>query len=254
MGMKKISSRLVQALQHEKYQKRLYVIPFVFTFANAFLGFIAIVQALEGNYSYAVYSIMAAALMDLCDGRIARALGISSLLGIELDSLSDAISFCVAPCVVMYSWYPGYVGWTGLIALGFYLSAGLYRLAKFNITAASQQDCFHGLPTPVAAFFVASLVLYHEWILHHRVWFMLYKRVPFIIMIALALLMISSIPFPTLKRYRVHLRWYYMPALFLGWAVLLGLFMRGYPLLLMIVAGYIASGMIHWLVQRHKGV
>jgi len=252
--MKKMSARVLQALQHEKYQKRLYALPFLFTFANAFLGFVAIVQALEGNYSYAVYSIMAAALMDLCDGRIARALGISSLLGIELDSLADAISFCVAPCVVMYSWYPGNVGWTGLIALGFYLSAGLYRLAKFNLTAAHQQDSFCGLPTPVAAFFVANLVLYDEWILHHRVWFMLYKRVPFIIVIMLALLMISPVAFPTLKRYRVHLRWYYMPVLFVVWALLLILLMRGYPLLLMIVAGYIVSGMVLWLVQRHTGL
>jgi len=250
--MKKIRYHILKILQGEKYQKYVHAIPFFFTFANAFLGFIAIIQALEGNYSYAVYSIMAAALMDLCDGKIARALGISSLLGIELDSLADSISFCVAPCFVLYSWYPGKVGLTGLIALGFYLSAGLYRLAKFNITASGEQDYSHGLSTPVAAFFLASLVLYHEWILEHRVWFMLYKRVPFIIVIVLALLMISSIPFPTFKRYRIHVRWHHIPMLFLLWLLLLVLFMQGYPLLLIIVAGYIVGSGTMWLAKYYR--
>lgn len=138
---------------HKKYRKHLHLLPFLFTFANAFLGFIAIVYALEGNFTYAVYSIMLAALMDMCDGRLARALGTTSMLGQELDSLADGISFGLAPCVVLYTWYPGVIGYTGFIALACYLSAGLYRLARFNLTAAAQHSYSIGLPIPVAAFF-----------------------------------------------------------------------------------------------------
>lgn len=245
--MKKFRIKLQHVLAQERYRKRLTPLPFFFTFANAFLGFISIVQALEGNYNEAVYCIMLAAVMDTFDGRLARALGSSSALGVELDSLADGISFGLAPCVLVYTWYPGTVGFTGFVALGCYLSAGLYRLARFNLTSSEQSVESRGLPIPLAAFFVVSLVLYQQWILQHRVWFMLYKRVPFLLILAIAGLMVSSIPFPTFKHYRATLRWYHYLLVLLGWVLLLYLFMIGYPLLLAGVGGYIMLSMIRWL-------
>src|SRR5581483_7627158 len=110
------------------------------------------------------YYIILAAFMDLIDGRLARALGSSSYFGMELDSLCDAISFCLAPSVLLYSWFPGpVVGW-GTLSLVLYLCLGLSRLARFNLTAEKQQAAFIGLPTPIAAFFVSTLILSDTWI------------------------------------------------------------------------------------------
>jgi CDP-diacylglycerol--serine O-phosphatidyltransferase len=199
---------------------------------------------------------MLAALMDFCDGRCARALGVSSHLGAELDSLADAISFCVAPCVLLYSWYPDPIGYTGFGALALYLCAGLYRLARFNIIASTQSEYYTGLSVPVAAFFVSSLVLYQQWIVEHSVWFILYKRVPFLIVLFIALLMISQIPFAALKQkatssggLRRHNKKRYL-LLFAGWVLMLYLFMHGYPLLLIGLTIYILGNIVRWLYLR----
>jgi phosphatidylserine synthase len=85
-------------------RKYLFIIPFFFTFANAALGFISVLYAIEGNLLFAAYSIILAMLMDGFDGRTARYFNVQSAIGGELDSLSDAISFCFAPMIMIYSW------------------------------------------------------------------------------------------------------------------------------------------------------
>ncbi|MCF7900493.1 CDP-diacylglycerol--serine O-phosphatidyltransferase, partial [Candidatus Babeliales bacterium] len=148
----------------QKYSRFKKAIPFVFTFANALFGFLSIIKTIEGNFVFAGLCIMAAALMDAFDGRLARYLGTEGQLGTELDSLCDAISFCLAPAVLMYSWYLHDFGHAGIfvIALVFYVCAGLLRLARFNITAADQSVFFLGLPTSIAAFFIVQIILYQE--------------------------------------------------------------------------------------------
>ena len=102
--------------------------------------------------------------MDLCDGRLARYFGSTSVLGMELDSLCDAISFCFAPAILLYSWSLYQLGIAGMVVLGLYLCSGLFRLARFNIISITQVTSFVGLPTTIAAFFFANVVMYEKWL------------------------------------------------------------------------------------------
>lgn len=180
-------------------KQRLFVIPFLFTFANACLGMIAVLYAWEDCYVQACYCIIGAALADALDGRLARALGSCSPLGMELDSLCDAISFCFAPAMMLYGAYLSEWGMIGIAVAGIYLCAGLFRLAKFNNTACQQKSFFIGMSTPVSAIFFATIIIYEQWIIHS--WFHVILE-PFIfipLVLSFAYFMVSCIRFPTFK-------------------------------------------------------
>ncbi len=237
-----------KTVYRNRYKKQLTTIPFFFTFANAFLGFVAITQAFEGNFIHAIYFLFAAACMDMCDGRIARALNSSSVLGVELDSLADGISFVLAPCVIWYLWYPApavhTVGWC---ALACYLSAGLYRLARFNLTAQTPSEYSMGMPVPAAAIALASCILSAEWLQSYAPWFFRYQYLPFIYMLFLSMLMVSKIPFLVFKK-RSFMRnrsilYGILLSAFVGCMVLTAL---GYPILLIASGIYIMTAYGLW--------
>lgn len=216
---------------------KLFIIPFFFTFGNALCGFLSVINTLEENYTMAALFILLAALMDLCDGRLARWFGSTSVLGMELDSLCDAISFCFAPAILLYSWSLYQLGTFGMIVLGLYLCAGLFRLARFNISSINQTSYFTGLPTTIAAFFFANVVLYQDWIAQSPFAAMVRpERIAFVGAV-IALLMISSIKFPSVKTVKMKLSTGLLLAL--GIAFALWCLIKGYPLLLIISAGYI---------------
>ena len=179
----------------EQCKKSLFVIPYILTFSNAIFGFLSILKALEHDYTTAAVYIVMAAFLDGFDGRLARAIGSSSCFGMELDSLCDAISFCLAPTILLYSWFSDYIAGLGTLVLAFYLCAGLTRLAKFNSTDQKTHFEFIGLPTTIAAFFIATLILYSNWMLCHSWKLLLYKQVLFPIVGIIALLMISPFKF-----------------------------------------------------------
>lgn len=230
-------------------KKNLFVIPFFFTFGNAFCGFLSVINTLEQDYFMAALFILLAACMDLCDGRLARWFGSTSVLGMELDSLCDAISFCFAPAILVYSWSLYQLGTFGMIVLGLYLCAGLFRLARFNISSINQTSFFTGLPTTIAAFFFANLVLYESWISHSLFATMLRpERVAFMVAV-IALLMISSIKFPSLKAVKMKISTGLLVAgaiAFAAWALI-----KGYPLFLVISAGYIV---ISFLISMFREI
>ena len=89
----------------KKGKQNLFIVPFLFTFANAVFGLLSVIKTLECEFVTASYCIILAALMDFFDGKLARAFNSTSCLGMELDSLCDAISFCFAPAILLYSWY-----------------------------------------------------------------------------------------------------------------------------------------------------
>lgn len=137
------------------------LIPFLFTFANVFFGFFSVIQTIEYNFKAAAFFILCSALMDTLDGHIARYLKTEGQLGAELDSLSDAVSFCLAPAILLHSWHTYHFGYTNIamMAVVFYMCAGIFRLARFNVKKANTNHFFAGLPTTVAAGFFAFLVL-----------------------------------------------------------------------------------------------
>lgn len=232
------------------------VIPFLFTFANALFGFLSIIQVIEARFAAAALCIMAAAFMDAFDGRVARYLGTEGQLGTELDSLCDAVSFCLAPAVLMYSWLMFTFGYNDLFVLVslLYICAGLFRLARFNITSTDQTIFFIGLPTTIAAFFLVQLVLYQELLLHNNIQLFLSERFFILLVGFLAFLMVSSIRFPAFKQPRISLRdpLLYIKALGL---LVFGLWCayRGYPLVLLGVSLYIfGTVFINGLVSAKK--
>ena len=141
----------------------------IFTLTNLFLGFIGIINVVEGQLEMGCYLLFGAAVFDLLDGFIARLTKSTSEIGKELDSLSDMVSFGVLPALIMVSlMLKTHQQWVYVLTITdipivalipFVLAAGAaIRLAKFNNTG-SKIEHFSGLPTPAMAMFVASLPL-----------------------------------------------------------------------------------------------
>jgi CDP-diacylglycerol--serine O-phosphatidyltransferase len=235
--MKKVSLKGIA----QKGKQKLFLIPYVFTFLNALFGFLSIINTLEGNFRAAAYCIILAACMDMLDGRLARAFGSESYLGMELDSLCDVVSFCLAPTLLLYTWCFDSVTPIIFIVLGFYMCAGLFRLAKFNTLPPDQKRYFIGLPTPIAAFFLADLVLRSEWVAQNYFSFLLAPNVLLVIMVMLALLMISPIRFPSGKYYAMRSLSTYIAG---GLVLVLLLLCRlmGYPFFFLATVVYIVGG------------
>jgi CDP-diacylglycerol--serine O-phosphatidyltransferase len=198
----------------------IYLLPNSLTAGNLFFGFLAILQCIQANdavdpqvisdhYTQAVWFILFAVICDALDGRVARLGGRESLFGKEFDSLADIISFGVAPALMTIylilkptEKYPFFlqIGW--LIAFVYLLCAGV-RLARFNVLThpmlppAEQlkgTKDFLGLPVPAAAGMVASLVL----VLNSFDLRGLAILLPGLLL-AIAILMISNIPYPSFK-------------------------------------------------------
>jgi len=136
------------------------IIPNLFTAINMFCGFLSILSASEGNFNYAAWLIFIAAIFDALDGMVARLTNSSSELGVELDSLSDIVSFGAAPSFLLYKTYFFSMGTWGIIISALPLIAGGFRLARFNIQLVGfSKSFFLGLPIPSSALTIASFVL-----------------------------------------------------------------------------------------------
>jgi len=130
---------------------------------NLFLGFLAIINMMDEKYFIACYFILAASAFDSVDGKIARLMGIPTNFGKEIDSLADMVSFCLAPSILVYSLYTQNMpGISAEIIASSPLIMGAIRLARFNTEEHDEQTNFIGLPTPMNALSIASLVLFIE--------------------------------------------------------------------------------------------
>jgi CDP-diacylglycerol--serine O-phosphatidyltransferase len=154
-------------------RRGIYWLPNMFTLAALFAGFYAVVQAVSGRFELAAIAIFVALVLDGLDGRIARLTRTQSDFGAELDSLSDMVSFGVAPALVVYVWalkdfaamktVPMLGPWLstklGWIAAFVYCACAALRLARFNVnTAVVDKRFFQGLPSPAAAALVMGFI------------------------------------------------------------------------------------------------
>jgi CDP-diacylglycerol---serine O-phosphatidyltransferase len=178
------------------FRRGLQVIPNIFTLGNSFFGFCSIIFAAREAWVPAAFCIFLGALMDALDGQVARWVRSSSEFGLQLDSLSDAITFCLAPAFLIYCWQLKRLGIIGMVICGIFLAFGLLRLAKFNITHNEQAHSFIGVPTPFAACFIASFVL-NVYALSFKSFFSLASLA--FAMIVLSGLMVCAIRIPTFK-------------------------------------------------------
>lgn len=156
----KNSAEIEEGDRQAIYRRRgIYLLPNLLTIAGLFAGFYAIVTAMEGYFSNAAIAIFVAMIMDFFDGRVARLTNTQSAFGAELDSLSDMVSFGVAPALVVYSWSLESLGKLGWLAAFIFAAAGALRLARFNTQAQiTDKRYFQGLPIPAAAGILASMV------------------------------------------------------------------------------------------------
>ncbi len=145
--------------QPRQRRRGAYLLPSLFTVANMFCGWACIVFTLRGDYVTAAPFIGFAMVLDLIDGRIARATGSTSEFGTQLDSLADVISFGVAPATLVFAWGLEPLGRLGWAVAFLWLAATAVRLARFNIQGhEGARRYFIGLPSPAAAGVPASTV------------------------------------------------------------------------------------------------
>lgn len=203
-------------------RKGIYLLPNLITSGALFCGFFAIVKAMNGDFGVAVSAIAVAMLLDGMDGRVARMTSTQSAFGAEYDSLSDMVSFGVAPALVMYEWALKDLGKFGWVAAFVYVAGGALRLARFN-TQLSNPDkrFFQGLPTPSAAALVSGFV----WVMHERLG-MSGADVPYCaaaLSIAVGLTMVSNVPYYSFKTVNVKqsIPFIMLVVLALGFAVVM---------------------------------
>jgi len=135
----------------------IYLLPNLFTTGAMFAGFYAITSAINGRFETAAISIFVAMILDGLDGRVARMTNTQSQFGVEYDSLSDMVSFGVAPALVMYLWAFESLGRIGLFAAFVHTAGGALRLARFNTQVeVADKRYFQGLPSPAAAGLLAG--------------------------------------------------------------------------------------------------
>jgi len=173
------------------------VIPNLFTAMNMFCGFFSIINTSQQKYFYAAWLIIIAAIFDLLDGLVARLTKSSSELGIELDSLSDIVSFGTAPAFLIYSVYLFQFEVWGILVSSLLLITGGFRLARFNVQLIGfDKKFFKGLPIPTAAIVLISFMLtfYKE----GEGFSQFYAQFIIPLVILLSLLMVSKIKYDTL--------------------------------------------------------
>jgi CDP-diacylglycerol--serine O-phosphatidyltransferase len=147
-------------------RKGIYLLPNLLTTGSLFAGFYGIIASIDGRYEPAAIAVIIAGVLDGLDGRLARLTNTESEFGKQYDSLSDMVSFGLAPAVIVYQW--GLVrladyGWVwaklGWLAAFVYAVAGALRLARFNVRArTTDRRFFEGLPSPSAAGLMMSMV------------------------------------------------------------------------------------------------
>ena len=153
-----------------KMRKGIFLLPNLFTTGALFCGFYAIIAAMNGRFEIAAIAIFLAGLLDGLDGRVARLTNTQSAFGAEYDSLSDMVSFGVAPALVVYLWslvhlrevsmFMGKLGW---LAAFIYATATALRLARFNTQiGVADKRYFQGLASPAAAAVVMGAVWFCE--------------------------------------------------------------------------------------------
>jgi CDP-diacylglycerol--serine O-phosphatidyltransferase len=258
--------------ERKRPRRAAYALPTLFTSANIFLGFIAIVQTFEGalqasagnlgfngHFLNAAKALGVAVLVDGLDGRIARLTHTTSDFGRELDSLADVITFGIAPAVLVYVWgvlsvatlgddsLYSHLRRAGYLVAFFYLLCGAVRLARFNVQTnpmpknpgRPDRKYFVGMPIPAGAAFVAAIVYRFPWPIRSVqvsvVWLVLVGVV--------GLLMVSNWRYPSFKQLGLAKPRSPLVVLIVAGGLFV-IWMWSQPVLLAIVLAYVLSGIV----------
>lgn len=247
-------------------RRGIYWLPNLFTIVALFAGFYGIVQAMGARYELAAIAIFVAMVFDGLDGRVARLTHTQSAFGAELDSLSDMVSFGVAPALVVYHWAlkdfaaiksvavlgPWLTSKLGWIAAFVYCACAALRLARFNTTLdVIDKRFFQGLPSPAAACLVAGLV----WALdQYHVAGADVRWLAWGLTMFAGLSMVSNFKFYSGKdiNLRKSVSFSVVVAIAFGLVLLLAFASTLPELLLLLFSGYALSGYVIWLSDKLK--
>ncbi|MFI5317460.1 MAG: CDP-diacylglycerol--serine O-phosphatidyltransferase [Myxococcota bacterium] len=230
----------------------MYLLPNLITSTGLMLGFWSITLSIRGEFEKAALAIVLAMICDMLDGRVARATHSSSRFGVEFDSLSDLTAFGLAPALLMYNWTLLPLGPRGWLIAGLFALCAALRLARFNAKVDDpNQKHFQGIATTFAGGMVAATV-----------WFVGYFEVappfprPLSIAITsffalLALLMVSTIPYPSVKAIKIEGKSAY-PTLVALLLFLVVVLLNHETMLFALGIAYLVSGPVLWWFERRK--
>jgi len=177
--------------------KPIYILPNLFTAGSVFVGFLSILNAINGNYEKAAWLIFLSLIFDGLDGRVARLTNSCSKFGVEFDSLADIVAFGVAPAILLFMYIGGDYGRLGVVVAGLFIIFGAIRLARFNLAAADEEPgVFIGLPIPTAAIFIAIWVL----VLEKYTFIRVYEISLLLMSLIVSFLMVSNFRYPSFKK------------------------------------------------------
>jgi len=238
-------------MKREGIKKGIYILPNLFTTANLFCGFFAIIRAINDDFLTAAWMILLAGIFDFLDGRVARLTKTESEFGLEYDSLVDLASFGLAPAILMYTWTLFNFQPFGWAAAFLFFACGALRLARFNVQAADvEKKSFQGLPIPVAAYCLASYV-----ILYHHL-FGPGTTESFVLLLLtffLAVLMVSNVSYRSFKVFDLHKRANFFFLVLLVGAVFV--IASSPPVMIFAISmGYVVMGVIEELLKSPKRI
>jgi CDP-diacylglycerol---serine O-phosphatidyltransferase len=196
------------ARRRSRLQRGVVILPSAFTMGNLFLGIWAIVAASRGMFETAAWLVVGSAVLDMLDGRIARFTRTGTAFGEQLDSLVDAISFGVAPAMVMYFIFLNEAGGLSWVVSFIYVAAVVTRLARFNVEQGGvAKTSFHGLPSPsagvtLATFYPFSQTPMFQQYLGHLPWGQLIIGM----IIVISVLMVSHVLYPVVPKFSFRTR------------------------------------------------
>ena len=183
-------------------KKTRYLLPNILTLAGVCLGISSIKFSIDGNYSLAVIFILFAAILDALDGRVARLIKGTSEFGKELDSLTDFVSFGIAPVFILYFWELNNYGKLGWAITLIYSVCCVLRLARFNLTKISdnqiwKNNYFEGVPSPAGGLLILMPLIFE---LANFDFNYDFKNLTPYLTIIVAVLLVSKVPTLSLKK------------------------------------------------------
>ncbi|MGO2009118.1 CDP-diacylglycerol--serine O-phosphatidyltransferase [Vreelandella alkaliphila] len=234
----------------KKIRRRgIYLLPNLFTTSALFSGFFAVVAGINGEFTSAAVAIFIAMVLDGLDGRVARMTNTQSEFGAEYDSLSDMISFGMAPALVAFTWILQDIGKTGWVVAFLYVACAALRLARFNVQIGSvDKKWFIGLPSPSAAALVAASV----WTFHSfdadAVGF---KLLMLFVVGAAGVLMVSNIRYYSFKDldFKKPVPFVVLLAVVLGFVMIS---VEPSVMLLLLFGAYVCSGPVLAVMRKAK--
>ena len=183
-------------------KKTRVILPNIFTLVGVCIGLSSIKFALDGRFEISILAIIIAAVIDGLDGRIARLIKGASKVGKELDSLTDVISFGVAPAFIMYFWKLNELGRVGWLICLIYVICVALRLARFNVSSEAEpswrDNFFEGIPSPAGGVIVLIPLIFSFSDLN--IFNLKYNIIVPIFFIMTSILLISKIPTYSLKK------------------------------------------------------